>query len=183
MMYQTGPFPYSRIEYLKSLAVEIPYGETDKMSMVVILPNKGESLIDLLRMMTKTAFGRVLDDLDSAKEEFEDEDVKLYVPRFSVTSDLTLNLVLDKMGIKDVFNQDAANLLGIFPHYLYVSMLVQRAEIEVSEEGTVASAAAGATVANKSPPPKFIANRPFLYFIVNKPTRCIVFAGKVSRLP
>lgn len=48
------------------------------------------------------------------------------------------------MGIKDIFNEDLADLLGIFPQYLYVSRLVQRAEIEVDEEGTVASALAGA---------------------------------------
>lgn len=47
------------------------------------------------------------------------------------------------MGIRDLFNDRTANLLGIFPHYLYVSKLVQRAEIDVNEEGTVAAAAAG----------------------------------------
>lgn len=47
------------------------------------------------------------------------------------------------MGIKDIFNEQLADLLGMFPHYLYVSRVVQRAEIEVNEEGTVASALAG----------------------------------------
>lgn len=47
------------------------------------------------------------------------------------------------MGIKDIFSEELADLLGIFPQYLYVSRIVQRAEIEVDEEGTVASALAG----------------------------------------
>lgn len=87
------------------------------------------------------------------------------------------------MGIKDLFDYSKANLLGMFPHYLYVSRIIQKAEIEVNEEGTVASAAAGGTLANKSPPPKFLANKPFLYFIVNKQTRSIVFEGVVSQPP
>lgn len=47
------------------------------------------------------------------------------------------------MGIKDIFNDELADLLGMFPQYLYVSRIVQRAEIEVDEEGTIASAVAG----------------------------------------
>lgn len=47
------------------------------------------------------------------------------------------------MGIVDVFDPQKANLLGIFPHYLYLSRVIQKAEIEVDEEGTVATAAAG----------------------------------------
>lgn len=84
------------------------------------------------------------------------------------------------MGIKDVFSEELADLLGIFPHYLYVSRVVQRAEIEVDEEGTVASALAGASLVYKSPPPVFRANRPFAFLIVDRQTRSIVFAGKVA---
>lgn len=47
------------------------------------------------------------------------------------------------MGIKDIFDEELADLLGIFPQYLYVSRIIQRAEIEVDEEGTIASALAG----------------------------------------
>lgn len=47
------------------------------------------------------------------------------------------------MGIKDAFNMDLADFLGIFPHYLYLSRVFQEAEIVVDEQGTVASAAAG----------------------------------------
>lgn len=47
------------------------------------------------------------------------------------------------MGIKDVFDLSKANLLGMFDHYLYLNRLIQRADIEVDEEGTVVTAAAG----------------------------------------
>lgn len=47
------------------------------------------------------------------------------------------------MGIRDVFSPQKANLLGMYSHYLYLSRVIQKAEIEVDEEGTVASAAAG----------------------------------------
>lgn len=47
------------------------------------------------------------------------------------------------MGMPDVFDAEKADLLGMFPHYLYISRLLQRAEIDVNEEGTTASAASG----------------------------------------
>ncbi|RZB41080.1 leukocyte elastase inhibitor-like, partial [Asbolus verrucosus] len=183
MMYHMGFFPYSRIDSIRGYAVELPYGKGDKMSMIVILPYKDQTIANMLQAMSKLPFQTIMDMLDKAKIDFEGEDVKVYLPRFSVKSDLTLNRVLDKMGIQDVFDEATADLLNMFPHFLYISRLIQRAEIDVTEEGTVASAAAGATIINKSPPPKFLANKPFLYFIVNKPTKSIMFAGKVSTPP
>lgn len=47
------------------------------------------------------------------------------------------------MGIKDLFNSQTADLLGIFNNYLYVSRIIQRARIEVDEEGTEATVVAG----------------------------------------
>ncbi|KAF2882755.1 hypothetical protein ILUMI_23419 [Ignelater luminosus] len=180
MMYQIGPFPYSIIPNLKAHAIELPYGKGDRMSMIVILPRKGEPLSSFLKQLAELPFSTVLDTLESAAEEYGEEDVQVYLPKFTITSDLNMNSVLDQMGIKDVFNAETADLLGIFPHYLYVSRVIQQAKIEVNEEGTVATAAAGASISYKSPPPKFYANRNFVYFIVDKVTKSIIFAGKVT---
>lgn len=54
------------------------------------------------------------------------------------------------MEINEIFDPDVADLLGINPEYLYVSRVIQKAEIEVNEEGTVASAAAGNVATDKS---------------------------------
>lgn len=47
------------------------------------------------------------------------------------------------MGITDLFDPQKANLLGMFDHYLFLSRIIQKTEIEVDEDGTVASAASG----------------------------------------
>lgn len=180
MMYQVGEYPYTILSNLKSHAVELPYGKGDRMSLIIILPRKGESLESVLKQMAVTPFSYVLNALEVAAEQFGEELVQVYLPRFSINSDLNLNEVLDHMGIKDAFNAYAADLLGIFSHCLYVSRVIQEAKIEVNEEGTVAASASGGSLQNKSPPPKFHANRGFAYFLVDKPTRSIVFTGKVS---
>lgn len=48
-----------------------------------------------------------------------------------------------QMGIHEIFDMNTADLLGICPQYLYVSQMIQKAEIEVNEQGTVATAASG----------------------------------------
>lgn len=45
--------------------------------------------------------------------------------------------------MRDVFDPVYANLLGISPENFYLSRVIHKAEIEVTEEGTVASAASG----------------------------------------
>lgn len=180
MMYQIGSYPYSILNNVKAHAVELPYGNGNGKSMIVILPRKGESVQSVLKELTKIPFTNILDTLNAAQQQFGDDDVQIYLPRFTINSDLNMNAVLDNMGIKDVFSQSHANLLGMFPHYLYISRVIQQAQIEVNENGTVAAAAAGASFQNKSPAPKFYANHGFIYFIIDKSTSGILFAGKVS---
>lgn len=59
-----------------------------------------------------------------------------------------------------------------------VSAIEHEAFIEVDEEGTRAAAATGAAIA-LSHGPTVEVNRPFLYFIVDKPTRAVLFLGRV----
>lgn len=180
MMFQSGAFPYVMLQNLKGHAVELPYGEDQRYSMIVILPLKNVPLATLLTAMTTVPFQSILDALDQAKEIFYGEDVDVYLPRFTVSSDFVLNVVLEKMGILDVFDPYYANLRKISNENFFLSRVIHKAEIEVTEEGTVASAASGGTIAYKQPPPQFQANRPFAYFIIEKSTRTILFAGKVS---
>jgi len=181
MMTQLGTFPYTILKELNAHAIELPYGNGDRFSMIVVLPRKGITLSSVLKGMSALPFSYVLDAITNAEQQFGEEDVQVYLPRFTINSDLNMNAVLDQMGIKDAFNSEKADLLGIFPsNYLYLSRVIQQAKIEVNEEGTVATAAAGGQFQYKSPPPKFNANKDFAYFIVDKPTKSIIFAGKVS---
>lgn len=47
------------------------------------------------------------------------------------------------MGITDIFDPEKVDVTRMFVHQFPISRFIQRAEIEVDEKGTVASAAAG----------------------------------------
>ena len=93
-----------------------------------------------------------------------------------------LDLDLEPMGIKSAFtaNADFSNMSNAS---LCVTMMKQKAKIEVNEDGAKASAVTISMVGDTSPGPvhyekaEFHANRPFLYFILEESTRSIFFIG------
>jgi serpin B len=65
---------------------------------------------------------------------------------------------------------------------LYTSAVVQKAFIEVNEEGSEAAAATAFAMTNKMMIrlPPFICDKPFLYLIKDNLTNFILFAGRVA---
>lgn len=123
---------------------------------------------------------KLTDELNRAKVEYEDDEVEVYLPRLSTTADFTLNSILNQMGLWDIFDPQLANLSKISKHSPYLSRIIHKAQIEITEEGTIASAASGGTFANKNTPPRFYANRPFAYLILEKQTNILIFCGQVK---
>ncbi|XP_030762335.1 serine protease inhibitor 77Ba [Sitophilus oryzae] len=179
MMYQSYPYPYGRIDGLKIFALEIPYGYDDLFSMLILLPRSTQTLRGLLNSLKEESITDILAFLQKSRQMFDDN-VHVYIPKMKISSDFNLDPALHDMGIRDLFDSQQADLLGMFDQYLYVSRIIQKAEIELDEEGTVASAAGGSVFLNRSPPPRFLANRPFLYFIIHKVSGTVVFSGRVS---
>jgi serine protease inhibitor len=79
--------------------------------------------------------------------------------------------------LTEIFEQYTAKLSKINPNY-YISSMIHKTKISVDERGTTAVATTTSIFENKSAPQRFLANRPFLYFIVEKNTNLILFAGQ-----
>lgn len=67
------------------------------MSMILILPFKGESLTEVLGLLSRKPFSSIMDTLEKSEKEFIDEDIFLYVPKFKITSDFNLNIILNRV--------------------------------------------------------------------------------------
>lgn len=179
MMFQRGQFSYTGIKELDSLVLELPYGDQDRISMIILLPRKGVLLTTVLDKLSSFGISRVVTELRRADDEFEEDQVEVFLPRFSITADFTLNVILEQMGLTDIFNVKKANLTKISEHPIYLSRIIHKATIDVNEVGTVATAATGAIFANKAISPRFHANRPFAFLIVEKNTNTLLFCGQV----
>lgn len=184
MMFQRGSFPYAVISQLDSHVIEIPYGVENRLAMIVLVPKKGIRLHSVISKLASVGTAGIYDGLQKAKKDAElygeEMEVDLFLPRFTTDTDFALNSLLIDMGIHDLFNSRLANLGRISSHPIYLSRLFHKTTIEVTEEGTVASAVAAGILTNKISPTKFQVNRPFAYLIVEKSTGSLLFVGQVK---
>ncbi|XP_037967237.2 leukocyte elastase inhibitor-like [Plutella xylostella] len=182
MMYNRYTYPFANIRELEARVIELPYGKENRLSMLIMLPNPNVSLENMFLKFATVPLDKVFQELRISQSEYSDDEVDCFIPRFKIESDLVLNSALNHMGIYDMFNPAKARLPKVSRVPVYVSKVIHKAEIEVNEEGTTASAVTAIEFANRIGIIRFEANRPFLYMIIEKVTNSIVFGG-VYRQP
>lgn len=159
-------------------AVELPYGN-GTYQMTVLLPNQGKSISDMM----KTLDGKKLVSLSRDMERCV---VDLKMPRFTSELELPLNDIISKLGAPSVFEPGKADFSKFCDGNFFVSKMLQKAKIEVNEEGTKAAAiTAGIMLLSKlqTKEPRhveFHANRPFVYMITDRMSGAIFFMGQFT---
>ena len=177
-MEQTDDFPYTTSQ---SVAIaEIPYGNK-AYSMVIVLPDPGVSVLDVISGLTPEQW-------DLWTSGLYTSELNLRIPRFKVEFDSkeTMIPVLTRMGMGVAFDPFQANFSNISDIPLFIALLKQNAIIQVDEEGTEAAAVTtvGFIITSAGPGHTipFHVDRPFLYFIKEQSTGTILFAGLMSGL-
>ncbi|KAI5632542.1 serpin (serine protease inhibitor) domain-containing protein [Phthorimaea operculella] len=166
MMFKKDDFKYGESDALGVQLLEMNY-EGDQASMVIILPREIEGLNGVLQ---KLADGY---DLMAELDKMFKTKVEVSLPKFKIETEIDLNELLPKIGIKSIFDQSNSGLNNLLspPEALFVSKAIQKAFIEVNEEGAEAAAATAMVVGFYSamveldPPKSFVADRPFVVAI------------------
>jgi len=112
----------------------------------------------------------------------EPVDVLVNLPRFEIDYTGDIVPVLENLGVKEIFHQNA-NLSRIIERgQVKVNNIVHKAKIEVNEKGTIAAAATGVIVIPLmgTSMPRFVAERPFLFFIYHVKSNNILFEVRVN---
>lgn len=174
MMHQERKFFYA--DNSRFAAVELPYGN-GQYSMTVLLPNEGVSINDMMKQLTACEFAKL-------QQQMSECIVDLKLPRFSTTTNVSLNAPLSALGAKTMFTS-SADFSGMADAGVFVSAMLQKAKIEVSEEGTKAAAVTAGVIAltalHEQPRHvKFHAKRPFVYTINEKNSNAILFIGQFT---
>lgn len=171
MMNRTGSFPYLAGSNFQ--AVELPYGETGRLSMLIILPAAGVDLGGFVANMTNEELSTWIADLEPAN-------VGLGLPRFTVNYAGSLVDALTSLGMGVAFNPTTADFAGLASGAgVHISDVEHDAVVQVDESGTVAAAASTVTVGTTavSAPIDMTMNRPFFYAIVDGKTGALLFIG------
>ena len=167
MMHQTGQFKYANLELLEVL--ELPYS-TGRISMVLLLPQKGVSLEALEKTLSVERIKEWIAAL-SMKE------TAVAMPKFTVMSELDLMPILHGMGMK------GSDFSGIFTSgSAPISRAIQNAVVIVDETGTEAAAVTKVTLTRslRRPAASFGANRPFVFLLRDTELGSIYFMGRVT---
>ncbi len=171
IMQQQDTFSY----YEDDLAqyVELPYGNK-AFTMTLILPSENKTTNDVLDILNNKSFGEVLGKMNN-------QEIKLFFPRFKVENTFSLNLMLEDMGMRQAFTY-RADFSKISDIQLLISQIIQKTYITVDEEGTEAAAVTAIEFTNTSVPiyPIVRVDKPFVFMIREKSTGVILFIGKIG---
>ncbi|XP_068174203.1 glia-derived nexin [Antennarius striatus] len=159
---------------LKYKVIELPY-EGNAISMLIVLPYEEDTPLARLIPHISTAT------VQSWTRLMHMRKVRLFIPKFTADAEVDLKAPLLALGITDMFSADEADFMHLSAMPVHVSKALQKAKIEVNEDGTKASAATTAILMARSSPPWVTVDRPFLFLIRHNPTGTVLFMGQINQ--
>lgn len=176
LMYAKSGFSYQKEDDFA--AVSLPFGKDSDVSMVVMLPDSGKGVKDLLPRLDATMLK------ETVSAPISEGVVRL--PRFQFRWKKDLAEPLQGLGMKRAFDGKLADFseMGISPlGPLYIGRVLHEATIEVNEKGAEAAAATAVEMKAKgepAPPWELRCDRPFLFAIYDRKTDSVLFVGTLE---
>ncbi|HEX6522319.1 MAG TPA: serpin family protein [Streptosporangiaceae bacterium] len=173
MMHGTATRAYARADGYQ--AVLLAYADS-RLAMAIVLP---DGPLDDLR--PRLADGGMRGLLSGTAQRR----VTLSMPRFRLEAGFDLIPALRRLGVRQAFT-DQADFAGITDAArLRIDAIAHKAYVDVDEHGTEAAAATAVAMrllALTQPPPRveMVVDRPFLFAIIDAPTRLPIFCGQVT---
>lgn len=173
---------YAEMDGYKVLA--IPYAEY-KYYMYILLPDENDinGLVDKLKT---TAWSDILSSMKN------DAEVYVRLPKFEIENKYNLSDALQALGVEKAFQRGQAEFDMMFQpkdgYYYWISKVIQKARIKVSEKGTEAGAVTIVEMPGESEGPDdepkriyFTADHPFVFVIGEKTSGTILFEGVCTK--
>ena len=141
--------------------------------MVIVLPKTRNGLPDLEKRFGREGVGAYVPELRPTR-------VSLWLPRFTATRHYELSLILKKLGMTLAFSE--ADFSGITGRPgLHIDQVFHKAFVETTERGTTAAAATAVVMVgiSESPTPEMRVDHPFLFFVRDRRSGAVLFAGRI----
>lgn len=175
-MWQKGSFDYFENQTLQ--AIRLPYAD-ERFSMYIFLPRAQEGLQELLATLTANS-------LINWIQSMEEREGEIYLPRFRLSFERSLNTTLQNLGMRLAFDPQNADFGAMFPipPNAFLSEVKHKSILEVNEEGTTAAAVTSVIVGITAilPEEPFVmrVDHPFLLLIRDEESGLFLFLGAVE---
>ncbi|XP_028143470.1 antichymotrypsin-2-like isoform X1 [Diabrotica virgifera virgifera] len=167
-MYTESFVKYAYNTKLKAKFLELGF-QGGNVSMTFVLPDEINGLAAAEQNLKEYL----------APQPMEPELVAITLPKFKIETKINFKSILRSLGITQIF-QPSADLSGISKGLLIVGSVLQKAFINVNEDGVEAAAATMASIipvmARPRPKQTFNADHPFLFYISQN--NLLLFVGR-----
>ncbi|KAK9686053.1 Serpin (serine protease inhibitor) [Popillia japonica] len=192
MMHQSGSYSMGDSEDLDATLLRLKF-RNQRFSLIIILP-KTKTGIERLEEKLPTT------DVAALTRKMWGRTAEVYLPRFKIESEYDFKKPFEQIGLGGIYSDNAEFSEIVESETLKVSKIIQKATIEINEEGGEASAATAVIVAipvsaHYEPPPPaiFRADHPFMYLLTFdleetattydfSKESVVLFMGKVSKI-
>jgi serine protease inhibitor len=173
MMRTSGEIEIGRYGDGELEAIDLPYGGK-AFSMTIVMPAGGGTLGELVRSLDAARWAEIIDGLTTAETQ-------VWMPKYTLEYELTLNAVLEALGMGIAFDEFNADFSKIYdgPENLFISRVKHKTFVDVNEEGTEAAAVTSVEVGVTGMPPTVMVDRPFVFAIREKFSGTILFMGRI----
>ncbi|XP_073406255.1 serpin B6-like isoform X2 [Dendrobates tinctorius] len=181
MMYKKAKYPMTYVGELFTKVLELPY-VNNELSMIIMLPDDIQDGTTGLEQLERELTYEKFADLTNP-DNMDRTEVELSLPKFKLEDSYDLELVLRALGMTDAFDMSKCDFSGMSgDRDLVLSKVFHKSFVEVNEEGTEAAAATGAVIMLRCARivPRFTCDHPFLFFIIHKQSRSILFFGRFT---
>ncbi|MDB4914480.1 MAG: hypothetical protein JWM95_2124 [Gemmatimonadetes bacterium] len=158
-------------------AVDLPYGN-GAYSMTIVLPRSGQSM-DAVAVSIQGLSGTLW------SERLRILPMQLFLPRFRIEWEQTLNADLKALGMTDAFTPGVADFgrLSSSGREIALDVVRQKTYVQVNEDGTEGAPTQALPPTPGIPFPLIMfVDRPFLVIIRERLTGTIIFVGKVTHI-
>ncbi|MGV8125293.1 MAG: serpin family protein [Candidatus Xenobiia bacterium LiM19] len=170
---------YAKFDDFQS--VYLTYGNARAYRMYIFCPEKVTGLPGFLARLNDKSWNTFISGFPKPvviKNKEQLTKCVLVLPKFAAEYENEMSAALSKMGMENAFSAEKADFSGISAEKLYIEKIQHKCCVEVSEEGTEATAATAAMMA-RDMPPTVIVNRPFFFAITHNTTGTILFMGAI----
>uniref|UniRef100_A0A0E9Y2Q0 Serine protease inhibitor n=1 Tax=Amblyomma americanum TaxID=6943 RepID=A0A0E9Y2Q0_AMBAM len=163
---------HCHVERLACRVLELPC-MMEQLQLLVLLPDRQSDLAYVEANITPQ-------DVHEFERRYARSPLDITLPKFTLDEHVNMARYLADVGIRDLFNKEEADLTGISDEKeLCVHEFLSRSRLEVTDEEPVRLDLHVSTLrlAERTDLPSFEVNRPFMFLVVERQRKAILYVG------